>query len=124
MMTRVEWKTPPRDSWHSCLLGYTVVYEEIRIDDQPTNKSYVRVAGDYVNQADNKNYFFEEEEGTNHSITLTGLKPKTNYSFKVFAFNPFGFNKDVDKKYVETLSGQEQNQVFINLYPASESFAK
>ena len=51
-----------------------------------------------------KLYFFEEAEGTNHSLTIRNLEHQTEYVLTIEVFNPYGAPIS-EKFYVETPPG-------------------
>ena len=46
--------------------------------------------GTHIDLRSDKLFFFEEAEGTNHSLTIRNLDFETNYELKVEVFNPYG----------------------------------
>merc|ERR1719391_315372 len=72
---RVDWEPPPRDTWMSCLLGYRVGF---------------RKDGTHRDLRSDKLFFFEEVEGTNHSLTIPNLEHQTAYEVTIKPFNPYG----------------------------------
>merc|ERR1719391_1044644 len=83
---RVDWEPPPRDTWMSCLLGYRVGFRKtgsgplIWMNDEGTHRDL----------RSNKLFFFEEAEGTNHSLTIRNLEHQTEYVVTIEVFNPYG----------------------------------
>ena len=86
---RVDWEPPPRDTWMSCLLGYRVgfrKYEEYEQQDW----TWMNDEGTYRDLRSNKLFFFEEAEGTNHSLTIRNLDFDKDYEIQIEVFNPYG----------------------------------
>ena len=83
---RVDWEPPPRDTWMSCLLGYRVGFRKPEVVDW----TWMNVKGTHRDLASNELFFFEEAEGTNHSLTIPNLDFETDYSFIIEVFNPYG----------------------------------
>ena len=82
---RVDWEPPPRDTWMSCLLGYTVGFR------QPGQEwTWLDVEGTHRDLRSDKLFFFEEAEGTNHSLTMRNLEHETDYEVVIEVFNPYG----------------------------------
>ena len=82
---RVDWEPPPRDTWMSCLLGYRVGYRK------PGNEwNWMNDKGTHIDQRSDKLFFFEEAEGTNHSLTINYCDFRDNYEVIIEVFNPFG----------------------------------
>ena len=86
---RVDWEPPARDTWMSCLLGYKVwfrpsgrgrEYELGTMNDEGTHRD----------QRSGQTFFFEEAEGTNHSMTIRNLDFETNYEIAIEVINPYG----------------------------------
>merc|ERR1711936_483670 len=72
---RVDWEPPPRDTWMSCLLGYQVGFH--KTEDEWT---WMNVeGGTHRDLRTDKLYFYEEAEGTNHSLTIRNLEHQTEY---------------------------------------------
>merc|ERR1711971_157784 len=65
---RVDWEPPPRDTWMSCLLGYRVGFRWL--EEGLQNWTWVNDEGTYRDLRTDKLFFFEEAEGTNHSLTI------------------------------------------------------
>ena len=82
---RVDWEPPPRDTWMSCLLGYMVGF----IDDEGEH-TWINDEGTHRDLRSDRLFFFEEAEGTNHSLTIRNLKFDTRYEVVVEVFNPYG----------------------------------
>merc|ERR1719295_485216 len=83
---RVDWEPPPRDTWMSCLLGYQVGFR--KMEDEWT---WMNVeGGTHRDLRTDKLYFFEETEGTNHSLTIRNLEHQTEYVLTIEVFNPYG----------------------------------
>merc|ERR1719341_2652521 len=82
---KVDWEPPPRDTWMSCILGYRVGFR------QPGNEwDWINDEGTHIDQRSDKLFFFEEAEGTKHSLTINWLD--FGYTFEVIieVFNPYG----------------------------------
>ena len=86
---RVDWEPPPRDTWMSCLLGYRVGYRKYDPYEQH-DWTWMNDEGTYRDLRSDKLFFFEEAEGTNHSLTIRNLDFETDYEVKVEVFNPYG----------------------------------
>jgi len=82
---RVDWEPPTRDTWISCILGYRVVFR--KPDDEWT---WMNDKGTHIDMRSDKLFFFEEAEGTNHSLTIRNLDFETNYEVFIEVFNPYG----------------------------------
>merc|ERR1719391_854564 len=96
---RVDWEPPPRDTWMSCLLGYRVGFRKtgsgplIWMNDEGTHRDL----------RSDKLFFFEEAEGTNHSLTIRNLEHQTEYVVTIEVFNPYGDPIDISQIFhVET----------------------
>ena len=86
---RVDWEPPARDTWMSCLLGYKVWfrtsgrewdYERGTMNDEGTHRDL----------RSGRTFFFEEAEGTNHSLTIRNLDFETFYEIFIEVNNPYG----------------------------------
>ena len=86
---RVDWEPPQRDTWMSCLLGYRVGYRKFDPYEQQ-DWTWMNDEGTYRDLRSDKLFFFEEAEGTNHSLTIRNLDFETDYEVKVEVFNPYG----------------------------------
>merc|ERR1719295_1356838 len=78
---RVDWEPPPRDTWMSCLLGYKVGIL-LGPADPPFSKNewtWINDEGTHRDLRPDKLFFFEEAEGTNHSLTIRNLEHQTEY---------------------------------------------
>ena len=85
---RVDWGPPTRDTWMSCLLGYRVGFRRPRRGEEWT---WMNVnEGTHRDLRTNQQFFFEEAEGTNHSLTIRNLDFATNYEVVVEVLNPYG----------------------------------
>merc|ERR1719365_149266 len=90
---RVDWEPPPRDTWMSCLLGYRVGFRKtgsgplIWMNDEGTHRDL----------RSDKLFFFEEAEGTNHSLTIRNLEHQTAYEVTIEVFNPYGAGQSWNK---------------------------
>ena len=96
----VDWEPPPRDTWMSCLLGYRVGFRKtgsgplIWMNDEGTHRDL----------RSDKLFFFEEAEGTNHSLTIRNLEFQTEYAVTIKVFNPYGAALS-ESFYVDTPPG-------------------
>ena len=82
---RVDWEPPPRDTWMSCILGYRVGFR------RPGNKwNWMNDEGTHMDQRSGELFFFEEAEGSNHSLTIRNLDYETDYEVIIEVFNPYG----------------------------------
>merc|ERR1719370_451125 len=68
---RVDWEPPPRYTWMSCLLGYRVGF---RKDGNGDDFTWMNDEGTHRDLRSDKLFFFEESEGTNHSLTIRNLE--------------------------------------------------
>ena len=84
---KVDWFPPPRDTWMSCLLGYRVGFRK-----PGNNWTWVNDEGTHRDLRMDKLFFFEEAEGTNHSLTIRNLDFHTGYEVNIEVFNPYGRN--------------------------------
>ena len=84
---RVDWEPPPRDTWMSCILGYRVGF---RMLDSGDDWHWMNAGGTHRDLRSEKLFFFEEAEGTNHSLTIRNLDFETNYEVIITVFNPYG----------------------------------
>ena len=82
---RVDWEPPPRDTWMSCILGYRVA-----ILKPGEDLHWMNDKGTHIDMRSDKLFFFEEAEGTNHSLTLRNLDFETKYDVIIEVFNPYG----------------------------------
>ena len=90
---RVDWTPPPRDAWMSCLLGYRVGIRPWRVGARnrwTTDWIWTDDRGTHHDLRLNKFFFYEEPEGTNHSLTMRDLDHTTTYEVKILTFNPEG----------------------------------
>merc|ERR1712172_255797 len=83
---RVDWEPPPRDTWMSCLLGYGVGFRKLGQEDW----TWMSDEGTYRDLRSEKLFFFEEAEGTNHSLTIRNLDFDKDYEIQIEVFNPYG----------------------------------
>ena len=97
---RVDWEPPPRDTWMSCLLGYKVGFR--KVEDGWT---WMNVKGTHRDLRSDKLFFFEEAEGTNHSLTIRNLDFETNYEIVIAVFNPYGRRPSEEAHEVSTPPG-------------------
>ena len=82
---RVDWQPPPNNIWRSCLLGYKVGFRR-----SLEEWTWLNVEGTHRDLISDKLFFFEEAEGTNHSLTIRNLEHKTFYEVHIEVFNPYG----------------------------------
>ena len=87
---RVDWEPPPRDTWMSCLLGYRVGYRKYEENRYDVDWTWMNDEGTYRDLRSDQLFFFEEAEGTNHSLTIRNLDFDTDYELTVEVFNPYG----------------------------------
>ena len=83
---RVDWEPPPRDTWMSCLLGYRVGFRKPGLTDW----TWMNDEGTHIDLRSDKLFFFEEAEGTNHSLTIPNLDFETEYQVTIEVSNPYG----------------------------------
>ena len=83
---RVDWEPPPRDTWMSCLLGYRVGFKKLGQEDW----TWMNDEGTHIDLRSDKLFFFEEPEGTNHSLKIPNLDFETEYEVIIEVFNPHG----------------------------------
>ena len=83
---RVDWEPPPRDTWMSCLLGYRVGFRKPGLTDW----TWMNDEGTHIDLRSDKLFFFEEAEGTNHSLTIPNLGFETEYQVTIEVSNPYG----------------------------------
>ena len=88
---RVDWEPPPRDTWMSCLLGYRVGYQT------DVMWTWINDEGTHRDLRSDKLFFFEEAEGTNHSLTIRNLEFQTAYEVTIEVFNPYGAGQSWNK---------------------------
>merc|ERR1712172_297122 len=85
---RVDWEPPPRDTWMSCIVGYRVGHRK------PGNEwNWMNDEGTHMDKRSGKRFFFEEAEGTNHSLTIRNLDYETDYEVIIEVFNAYGGNQ-------------------------------
>ena len=83
---RVDWEPPPRDTWMSCILGYRVGFRR-----QPSKEwDWINDEGTHIDQRSDKLFFFEEAEGTKHSLTINWLDFEDTFEVIIEVFNPYG----------------------------------
>merc|ERR1711970_1237280 len=87
---RVDWEPPPRDTWMSCLLGYRVGYRKYGQYHDVVDWTWMDDEGTYRDLRSDQLFFFEEAEGTNHSLTIRNLDFETDYEVHLEVFNPYG----------------------------------
>ena len=109
---RVDWEPPPRDTWMSCLLSYRVGFrkhgdgEFTWITDEMTYINGVSPGVTIIGDMDSDEpFFFDEAEGTNHSLTIPNLDFETNYEVVVAVLNPFGRRPREEAHEVSTPPG-------------------
>merc|ERR1719381_244845 len=85
---RVDWEPPPMDTRGSCILGYRVGYRKHR--DECCDWTWINDEGTHIDVRSDKLFFFEESEGTNHSLTIRNLDFETKYVVMIEVFNPYG----------------------------------
>merc|ERR1719234_2347800 len=83
---RVDWEPPPRDTWMSCLLGYRVGFRKPGLTDW----TWMNDEGTHIDLRSEKLFFFEEAEGTNHSLKIPNLDFETEYQVTIEVSNPYG----------------------------------
>ena len=66
-------------------LGYKVGFREL--GDEWT---WMNDKGTHRDLRSDKLFFFEEAEGTNHSLTIRNLEHQTEYAVTIEVFNPYG----------------------------------
>merc|ERR1712130_933306 len=86
---RVDWEPPHRDEWMSCLLGYRIGFRKSGQHDW----TWMNDEGTHRDLRSDKLFFFEEAEGTNHSLTIHNLEHNTEYEVTLKVFNPYGAPK-------------------------------
>ena len=82
---RVDWEPPPRSTWMSCLLGYRVGFRK----RGQHNWTWMNDGGTHIDLRSDKLFFFEEAEGTNHSLTIRNLQYASEYEVDIEVFNPY-----------------------------------
>ena len=113
---RVDWEPPPRDTWMSCLLGYRVGYKT------DVRWTWINDEGTHRDLRSDKLFFFEEAEGTNHSLTIRDLEFDTRYEVIVEVFNPYGGDGDTERREDESreinshLTGTPPGLVYLIIY--------
>ena len=83
---KVDWEPPRRDDWMSCLLGYRLGFRKAGQHDW----AWMNDEGTHRDLRSDKLFFFEEAEGTNHSLTIKNLEHQTEYEVTLKVFNPYG----------------------------------
>merc|ERR1719209_2723825 len=86
---RVDWEPPPRDTWMSCLLRYRVGYTTAYTTGS-ADWIWMSDEGTYIDLRSDERFFFDEAEGTNHSLTIRNLDYETDYEVVIDVFNPYG----------------------------------
>ena len=71
----------------SRLLGYRVGFRKSGDD-----WTWMNDEGTHIDLRSDKLFFFEEAEGTNHSLTIRNLHFATNYEVVIKILNPYGEN--------------------------------
>ena len=89
---RVDWEPPERDST-SCLLHYRVAFMALDELGRGEDWTWLPVEGIFQDLRSNVQFFFEEPEGTNHSLTIQNLDFETKYEVKVEVFNTFAWTE-------------------------------
>ena len=84
----------------SCLLGYKVGFQEL--GDECT---WMNDEGTHRDLRSDKLFFFEEAEGSNHSLTIRNLEHLTGYLFTIEVFNPYGAGQPLNKRWMWTPPG-------------------
>ena len=114
---RVDWEPPPRDTWMSCLLGYRVglrKYETRNYFESISNPyadwTWMNDEGTHRDLRSDKLFFFEEAEGTNHSLTIRNLEYDESNEIKIEVFNPYGSFSE--SRIVRTPPGSLQKKPF------------
>ena len=87
---RVDWEPPPRVSWMSCILGYRVSFRKRYRSGDVDDWTWMNDKGTHIDLRSDKLFFFEEAEGTNHSLTIRNLDFETSYDVDIEVFNPYG----------------------------------
>merc|ERR1719289_213236 len=85
---RVDWEPPPMDTRRSCILGYRVGFR--KHSDECCHWTWINDEGTHIDVRSDKLFFFEESEGTNHSLTIRNLDFETKYVVMIEVFNPYG----------------------------------
>ena len=86
---RVDWEPPPRDTWMSCLLRYRVGYTTAYTTGS-ADWIWMSDEGTYIDLRSDERFFFDEAEGTNHSLTIRNLDYERDYEVVIDVFNPYG----------------------------------
>ena len=76
--------------------------------DPPFSKNewtWINNEGTHRDLRTDKLYFFEEAEGTNHSLTIRNLEHQTEYVVTIEVFNPYGSAEDFQIVFVDTPPG-------------------
>ena len=107
---RVDWEPPARDTWMSCLLGYRVGFRQ-RGEDW----IWFQDEGTYRDLRSGQTFFYEEAEGTNHSLTIRNLDFDTNYEIVIEVLNPYGGSEH--KYEVATPPGSCTNVPLRSFFP-------
>ena len=90
---RVDWLPPERDSTSS-LLHYRVAFRKWwDKEGRGGDWTWLPVEGVFQDLRSNVQFFFEEPEGTNHSMTIQNLDFETKYEVKVEVFNTFAWTE-------------------------------
>ena len=83
---RVDWEPPPMYTGMSCLLGYRVGFRK----SGQLDWTWLNDEGTHRDLRSDKLFFFDEAEGTNHSLTIRNLEHQTEYEVDLKVFNPYG----------------------------------
>ena len=76
--------------------------------DPPFSKNewtWINDEGTHRDLRSDKLFFFEEAEGTNHSLTIRNLDFETNYEIVIAVFNPYGRRPSEEAHEVSTPPG-------------------
>ena len=95
----------------SCILGYRVGFRKL---DEMTWKNdewtWINDEGTHIDTRSDKLFFFEEAEGTNHSLTIRNLEYDESNEIKIEVFNPYGSFSE--SRIVRTPPGSLQKKPF------------
>ena len=97
----------------SCLLGYMVGF----IDDEGEH-TWINDEGTHRDLRSDKLFFFEEAEGTNHSLTIRNLDFETSYEVIIEVFSPYGSSTPEDWHTVATPPG---SCIKVPMHPSFQS---
>ena len=73
---RVDWEPLPMETRRSCILGYRVGYR--KHSDECCDWTWINDEGTHIDVRSDKLFFFEEAEGTNHTVTIQNLDFETD----------------------------------------------